>query len=290
MISIIICSANAALLNNVKENIYRTIGVPCEILGYDNSIAQKSICEVYNQGVRDANYNILCFMHEDIMMETPAWGVEVSSIFTNNPRTGLLGIAGSSYKSLSPSPWYGSTRSERINYLNVRQKFKYSVKGDQLKYNNPNTLSLSKVSVVDGVWFCGKKEIMLKYPFDDDLLKKFHGYDIDISLLIGQYFDICVSFNILLTHFSEGNFAKEWIEETLLVQEKWKSILPVNKAGLAVWEMRMYERFAFKSFINIMKKSGYSSYSCIKVLNNSWVLKKFGWLLYTRLYIKCLSA
>lgn len=278
------------LLKNVTENINRTIGVACQILGYDNSVAQKSICEVYNRGVLEAKYNILCFMHEDIEISTKEWGKEVHYAFESNSCLGLLGVAGSQYKSLSPSPWYGSKHAERLSYMNLLQRYRYSTAAEEHKYSNIDSLSISKVAVIDGLWFCGRRDIMLNYAFDQNLLTKFHGYDIDISLFIGQHYDICVTFGVLLTHFSEGNYKKEWVKETLLVQKKWEHILPVNKAGLNIAESTMCEKFAFKYFVNTMRKSGFSSYSCIKVLNNSMLREKFGWLLYARLLIKCLSA
>jgi hypothetical protein len=256
MISVIICSASVDFLTSIKSNIAKTIGVPFEILAYDNSEGQRGICEIYNQGVKDANYEICCFVHEDVAFNSI--GAEVVQAFEKNVRLGLLGIAGSSYKSLSPSGWQASQVPAKINFINLIQQYKYLKKAGEVKYCNVSSEALAKVAVIDGVWFCGKKDILTKYPFDSLLLKKFHGSD--------------------------------WIKAMLLIHEKWSQALPVNKASLNNSEMKFCEKKAFKSFINTMRKAGYSSYTCLKVLNRSGIGKRFGALLYFRLMIKCLSA
>ncbi|MES2873173.1 MAG: glycosyltransferase [Bacteroidota bacterium] len=290
MISVIICSASVDLLTRIKSNITKTIGVPFEILSYNNDKGQRGICEIYNQGVDDANYEILCFVHEDVEFNTIGWGTEVIQAFRDNGRLGLLGVAGSNYKSLSPSGWQATQFPARINFINLTQQYKYKEKATEVKYCNESSKDLAEVAVIDGVWLCGRKDILTKYPFDSLLLQKFHGYDIDISLTVGAHYDICVTFKVKLTHFSEGNFGKEWVKSILLIHDKWRQFLPINKSLLSTSEMESCEKRAFKSFVNTMRKSGYSSYSCLKVLNQSGIKQRFGTLVYLRLVVKCLSA
>ncbi len=289
MISIIICSANSTLLADIKENIRKTIGVAHEILAFENHGQQKGICEIYNQGVRNAKYEILCFMHEDVELHTINWGQNVIKAFAENAQLGLLGIAGSSYKSFSPSGWDSTAFRERINYSNLLQRYKYKPTATEQLLVSKNQAATQKVAVIDGVWFCSTKQILKNHEFDQQLLKKFHGYDIDISLSIGQYYDVAVTFEVFLTHFSEGNFDKDWVKETLLLQHKWRNFLPVNKAGLNDAEIKSCEKNAFKSFVTTMRRSGLSSLGCIRVLQRSGVKEKFGGMLYMRVFIKCLS-
>src|SRR5688572_480816 len=119
MISVIICSASSLLLNNIKKNIKDTIGVPFEILAYENSKVQRGISQIYNQGVTEANYEILCFVHEDVVFDSVGWGEEVLTAFNLNHKLGLLGVAGSSYKSLAPSGWQSSDVPQKINFINL---------------------------------------------------------------------------------------------------------------------------------------------------------------------------
>lgn len=290
MISIIICSANPEHLHAVSANIKETIGVKYEILAFDNSAQQKGICEVYNKGVQDANYSIVCFIHEDVELHTPSWGLKVIEAFSKNDRLGLLGIAGSSYKSFSPSGWDSTAMREKINFTNLVQKYKYAQSKSERILKTQHVSGSTSVAVVDGVWLCSKREILTQHPFDQQLLKKFHGYDIDISLSIGQTHNVEVTSEVLLTHFSEGNYNKEWVKEMLLLHKKWMAHLPVNKAGLTKSDCIKCEKKAFKSFISTMRKSGYSSSSCIWVLNESGIRDKFGWGVYAALLKKCLTA
>ena len=99
MISIIISSVNKNQLRLVAENIRKTIGVPFELLSFDNHEGKYGICEIYNKGIAKAKYDILCFMHEDIEIHTDKWGNIVSAYFENNKELGLVGVAGSDNKS-----------------------------------------------------------------------------------------------------------------------------------------------------------------------------------------------
>jgi hypothetical protein len=105
MISVIISSARPQLLKRAISNIERTIGIPFELLVYKNSNAERGICEIYNKGAKDAKYNTLCYMHEDLDIKTENWGKLVLATFAQYKNLGVLGVAGASYKSYAPSGW-----------------------------------------------------------------------------------------------------------------------------------------------------------------------------------------
>lgn len=230
MISIIIASANKQLLNQVSANIRGTIGVPYEILAFENSDGKKGICEIYNKGSQKAQYELLCFMHEDILIETPDWGKKVAGIFEKTTDIGLLGVAGSTYKSLTPSSWfppYASFGSDTWR-LNIKQVSSDCLEKETHDYYNPYHEKISRVACLDGVWLCTRKKTILQYPFDEKRLKHFHGYDIDISMSINQHHSLYVTFEVLMKHFSKGNFNHIWLRETLKVHTKWCGNLPLN--------------------------------------------------------------
>ena len=77
MISLIICSKYDHLSDNLIRNIDQTIGTEYEIVHIDNSQHQYSIFSAYNEGVRRAKGNVLCFMHEDLHFHTDKWGAKV---------------------------------------------------------------------------------------------------------------------------------------------------------------------------------------------------------------------
>ncbi|WP_138475308.1 glycosyltransferase [Dyadobacter bucti] len=268
MLSVIICSANAKDLSLVKKNIERTIGVPHEILGFDNSAAQKGICEIYNEGTRQAKFDMLCFMHEDIEMLTDNWGKKVLDIFANNEKLGLLGIAGGGYKSLAPASWYNYHLQENGGfYCNLVQGYKHTGKPDMKDCRNPGDELLSRVACVDGCWFCTSRKVALKYPFDQKLLRKFHGYDLDFGISISGEFEAAVTFEILLKHFSEGNFNKVWMDEILKVHQKWAAVLPINVAKIPESHLKRIERHALEVFLQqSLNDDYYSKWELLKLI------------------------
>ena len=273
MISIIISSAQKHLLDNVSNNIKQTIGVPFEILAFDNSKGEKGICEIYNTGTSRAKYDMLCFMHEDVSIKTENWGTVVLNIFKERPEIGLLGLAGSKYKTLAPSGFYCHDEMLRLNIL---QEFKYGAEDDRISVHNPDQEKVTEVVSVDGVWFCCPKVVALKYPFDEQLFKGFHCYDIDFSLGIRAGYKVAVTFEVLLVHFSEGNYERQWVEQTLMMQDKWRSILPISLLPLSRKAMLKYEKNAFRFFLEKMNASGFSKMEMSSVLWKSKLYSKFG--------------
>ncbi|GAA3977111.1 glycosyltransferase family protein [Mucilaginibacter dorajii] len=285
MISIIISSANPAFLQQVTKNINDTIGITHEIIATDNSNGQRGICQVYNEGVAKAKYDLLCFMHEDILIKTSNWGSVVADTFNNYPKLGLIGLVGSAYKPLAPSGWGGV--GPHTHYTNIIQSYQYSDKQPEHQYRNPADEKLSRVACVDGVWFCTTKNIATQYPFDEQNFTGFHAYDIDFSLLVGQKYTICVIYDVLIEHFSEGNYNKTWLLDTLKLHEKWNSQLPVNYSSLTGAEVIYTEKATFKYFIKYLSTFGLPISYARKMLhiNNRYLKLNFKLYLKLQFYI-----
>lgn len=286
MISIIIASAKSNLLNDVRENISKTIGIPYEILSFENSNAEKSICQIYNEGIAKAKYDILCFMHEDIKVYTEDWGQAVLDIFANNSKIGLVGIAGSQYKAMSPSSWFSWL--DQYNRFNMVQRYKFTDTETKIVHHNPNNEKLAKVTGVDGVWLCTNKRVTKEIKFDEGLLKGFHGYDVDFSLSVGEKWDVVVTYDVLIEHFSEGNYDRNWVENTILVHKKWKTSLPKGAEYLSKADVLECEKKAFLFFIDQMYAARYTKMKMWRVLWESHIANNFGWKLFFKLskYIK----
>lgn len=281
MISIIIASVNSDFLVNISQDIKNTVGVEFEIISFQNSNGERSLCELYNLGAEKAKYNILCFMHEDVAFLTQDWGKKVESIFANQPKAGVLGIVGSKYKTISPSGWHAAgLNAERGNIV---QQFKFQKKADHHHTLNPDGVKLEQVATVDGVWFCTTSAIMKQFQFDENILKKFHGYDIDFCLQVGAKYDILVTYDVLLKHFSEGNFNEDWIVETLKVHAKWKSTLPISRGNFSNSALRRAERASFKVFVKKIKQHKLSVLETFPVLWDIKMISKMGFLSFVRL-------
>lgn len=259
MISIIICSANAGDLRLVSQNIHETVGIPYEIISFDNSKGQKGICELYNEGKNKANFDVLCFMHEDIQIKTIGWGQRVLDIFDSDPSIGLLGVAGGGYKSLAPSGWYClEYESESRYFQNLLQGFKLDEKDEIHAYHNPYNEKLSEVICIDGMWMCAPKNTLADKPFDENLLKGFHGYDLDLSLSLYGKYKIVVTYDVLMKHASEGNFNKAWLNEVLKVQKKWSKKLPLSIDELTKQEFFQIEKRVLRNMVEQMLVWEYS--------------------------------
>ncbi|MDN3550160.1 glycosyltransferase [Mucilaginibacter aquaedulcis] len=246
MISIIICSANKTLLNEVSKNIEETVGLPYEIIAIDNSSGKKGICEVYNQAAQKAQFEALCFMHEDIIIETKNWGSIVNKLFKANPDLGLLGVAGGAYKALAPSGW--QTFGDINIYMHILQGFKFKQKESLLVNHNPDNQKLPAVAGVDGVWFATTRKIWNEVKFDEKTFTGFHAYDVDFSLAVGQKYKVAVTYDVLLTHLSEGNYDSTWVYESMKLHKKWSKHLPLNIQRLTPKQQMLAEKITFKKF------------------------------------------
>ena len=290
MISIIICSADAENLNAVLLNIEDTIGVEHEIIALDNSLAKKGICEIYNLGIQKAKYDLICFMHEDISIKTTNWGLLVNQIFDKDPGIGIVGVAGGGYKALAPSGWYCMEfENPDISFQNILQGYKEAGKGHVHAYHNPRNEKLSEVVCVDGVWFCTRKTIAEQNLFDEKLLKRFHGYDLDFCLNVFGKYKIVVTYDILLEHASEGNFDKLWLDEILKVHKKWNRYLPLTISNVSEKEIYLTEKRAIKNLIDKMLEWGYSLGSVQQMLLSGTASKRMPLRLFFKGYIHLLK-
>ena len=222
MISIIICSISPGMLNKVKENIAATIGVNFELIAIDNSIAKQGICKVYNDAVGKATFDIVCFIHEDVLIHSNNWGQHLVTLF-GDTSIGLAGVSGTVYKSAYPAVW--SACDQSLYRINTIQHFE----GQALAVKaviNPLENSFDEVAVIDGIFLATRKEVIALFPFDETMFTGFHCYDLDFSLSIGTKYKIVVTYAILLEHFSEGHLNKNWLDDSLKLHKKWKAILP----------------------------------------------------------------
>jgi hypothetical protein len=291
MISIVIASVNEHQLSAVKKNIEETIGVEFEIIDFANDKAREGLCQIYNRAAKKAKYNVICFMHEDLQIRTANWGKIVLDLFDSNVQLGLLGLAGSKYKSAAPSTWfgYGGPYPQVLQY-NFIQHYKFSEKKAELRVSNPDQVKLARVACVDGFWLCSTKAALASYQFDETLLKGFHGYDLDFSIGIGRNYEVAVTFDILIEHFSEGNTDKNWLKEILKVHEKWSSHLPLNYANLTPLQVYALEKKGFKSFIHIMRDYGYNFIKICQMLNVGAASKAVGAKLLLKMYFYLLKT
>ena len=228
MISIIISTRkDEASLNSSIENIDKTIGIAYELVVIENK-AKYSLCEAYNLGVERAKYNYLCFVHDDILFKTQDWGKKLVSLMESDSSIGLIGVAGTKFKSSYPSGWGQSPYLSKFNKGHIYSKLEGQTENHfDFVINSPKN-NFDDVICLDGVFLFTKREVFKSCRFDHNLLTNYHGYDIDFSLQVYfNSFRVIVDRELLLIHHSGGNYSELYTAANRLISKKWKSRLPV---------------------------------------------------------------
>lgn len=222
MLSIIICSRQAIIKSELTENIHDTIGCKYELIVIDNSQNQFSIFEAYNLGIERSVYNYLCFIHDDVLFHTNNWGRILQKKLIEDQNIGLIGVAGAKIKTKMPSAWWDCPHNQKS--VNIIQHFNNKEK----KYWNFGFDEglLTSVAVIDGVFMAARKDVRVRF---NNKMNGFHNYDLNISFeYIKNGFDVVVTNEILIEHFSFGTVNDDWIKSTLLIHEIYNKFLPLK--------------------------------------------------------------
>lgn len=221
MLSIIICSKNGAVSEELKNNINETTACSYELIVIDNSKNEYSIFSAYNKGIEMSKYENLCFVHEDVKFLSPGWGNMVIQ-HLKLPNVGFVGVAGGRGMTQVPLGWGSYDSQINIYHFDLKNPKKIS---NTLTYNDASKLPV-KVVALDGVFLCCKKQILHNIKFDESF-KGFHGYDIDICLnAISKSYNNYVVYDIDILHFSHGKFDSVYINNLFKIYNKWSCLLP----------------------------------------------------------------
>lgn len=266
MISIVICSVNPYDLYRIRESIMSTIGSEYELLIWDNRATNKGLCEVYNLMAERARYEYVIFLHEDLLFDTHNWGETIISIFSKQPDVGVIGVAGSKYKSDSFSGWY--TGIQEFDCANITHRYSH---GDESQYLSPGgNQFIEEVVCLDGVFICVRKSIWQQIKFDQDNLKGFHFYDIDFTLSIAKICTIVVTYSVKIIHITKGgDFGNKWVDIAIDYHLLMKDILPYTK--LTKLPMNISCRIS-KTWLDVLKN-----------YDISW-RNKWRWIINQKLY------
>jgi hypothetical protein len=250
MISILVCSNNTG--NPIfKQNIKETIGVPFELLIYDNR-DNEGICFVYNKLKEMANFEYLLFIHEDVHFLTKNWGLCLNEILKNQ-EVGLVFMGGAIYKSSIPTSWVHVAKEYYRGGITQDKSIK------NLKFKNcaTNKDSYSEIVVGDGCFIAGRRQIFNKFPWNDNEFKGFHLYDLDLSIRVGSHFKLVTPNNIKMLHFSSGNFDLKWIKDSIRFHKIYKKKLPLVKL-MGKKDVNEMNYFSIISLISLMNKLEYN--------------------------------
>ena len=283
MISIIICSRKADISQELKDNIAATIGCEYELCVIDNSRNEYNIFTAYNEGVRRAKGDILCFMHEDILFHSENWGSEVAELFDKHEDAGLIGVVGGQFIPDTPSSyWEGGATIGQIIQGDLDVKGNYVSK---LSGNAPTNM-FEEVAAVDGLFMCIPKKLFEsnKLRWDEDTFHGFHCYDMDICYqVVKNNLKVIIPQNILIEHFSPGNTDDVYCNQSQILYDKWQDFLPIIR-GREMSEVEINERTQMAGYIRgnlLLANKVYNQYEQIRSSKayrlGKALLKPFKW-------------
>jgi Glycosyltransferase like family len=243
MISIVICHRSINLLEQFKRSLAETIGLEYELIVVDNSTGRYGICQAYNLGGKQAKYDLICFVHEDILFHTQNWGKLLLQHF-NDPSVGAVGVAGSK---IFGKKWFTFGGNKGFGKINILQ---HTPKGKivHLQKIDPNAKAGDVVSL-DGVFIACRKSIFENILFDEVQLKNFHCYDMDFSLRVSQQSRVQVAYDILIEHISTANYDARFFKEfDAHFMPKWKGQLPLISSDFDPSSVPVAEWYLFLTY------------------------------------------
>ena len=268
MVSIITCSVNDEQYFEFEASVTNTIGVPFEIIRIDNRSNAYSICAAYNEGARRARFDVLCFSHEDIQFITKDWGKDLCTVLDDR-KIGLVGVYGICFHSHFPVGWYASGEFEGQVVLGMEADAKadYHVRFPSEK--------IADVAGVDGLFMATRRGVFDRYKFAEEILKGFHGYDMDYSLQVGQTLRVVVTRNILLKHASGGQFNDAYYEAMAVIGKRWHDAFPVHVAAYSTAELKALNLRALNAWRKSSGKTWESRRTAIRYARKNEVLIPF---------------
>ncbi|MGE4568170.1 MAG: glycosyltransferase [Bacteroidales bacterium] len=227
MISIITCSKDPERQERFREDIAKNIGIDFEIIAFDNRTKNWGLCRVYNFCSEQARFPYLCFMHEDVYVDTKDWGEKIVEATRELPNCGVIGFAGGSHVGRNFTSWWAGALQVNVydgyngkNHADLRANFQYH------NYSNPRNEDYSRVLCVDGLFQMVKKEVWEEIRYDDHSFSGFHMYDVDFSLSVSEKYNNYVGLKYEVYHDSHGNLTSDYIRDLFVFQNKWKHKLP----------------------------------------------------------------
>lgn len=225
MISIITCSRTAELPTELQQNIADTIGTDYEFVTINNANNERTIFEAYNEGVRLAKGDVLCFMHDDIVFRSADWGKVVYNAFVDK-KCGLVGVIGCQFLSNKVQPWWTLGHHVGCITQGVVEEGKYNTFQDGSSISEES----QECVVVDGLWFCVRRDLFGKIRFDEQTFDNFHCYDVDICMqILTSGYQVRVLRDVQIEHKSGGKVSDKYYEQLGKFVAKWHRQLPISR-------------------------------------------------------------
>jgi hypothetical protein len=191
-----------------------------EILIYEND-GVNSLTEIYNIGLKESKNDIVVFMHDDLILETPNMTPKIVKLFEKHSEYGIIGIAGTD--KLTSGRWWDNRENMFGVVGHIHEGKRHVNHYSKGVFNDV----LKDVVVVDGLFFMVRKSL-LKKEFNEDF-KGFHFYDIPFCVenkFEGVKIGLTTKFGV--THKSVGITNKQWEKNKLLFEALFEKQLPLT--------------------------------------------------------------
>lgn len=264
MISVITCSIKPDICQMMLDSVAKTIGVEYEAIVFDNREKKYGICKAYNEAASTAKGDYLCFVHEDIVIETDGWGCKLIEFADKTEDCGVIGLAGSTIAFRRFAGWWtgwSETQHVRI-YVGSPKNVSAAY-----HYHNPNDEIFAHVVCIDGVFMFVKKDVWQENKFDEITFKGFHFYDADFSFAIAQNYRNYVYFGMVVYHLSGGKAERTFCDNMYMFQKKWKHRLPYCLPGYKIPILQRLKNV--KRNFRLYQKNGFGIMDNLKRIFNT---------------------
>ena len=203
------------------KHVERMFSHPDTDINFYENDGLSSLTEIYNLGLKEAKHDIVVFMHDDLILETPNMTPKIVKLFEKHPNYGIIGIAGTD--NLVSGVWW-QNRENMFGVVGHIQDGKRHVNHYSKGVFNDK---LKDVVVVDGLFFMVHKKRIKKH-FNEQF-QDFHFYD--ISFCVENFLEnvkIGVTTKFSVTHKSIGMVNKKWEKNKLLFEALFEKSLPLT--------------------------------------------------------------
>jgi len=225
MITVIISARNPIPESTLERNIRKTIGSELELFMINNSSGENGLAAVYNFGAAQSHGDILVFMHDDAFFMNENWGPVLESLFAQDPKLGIVGIAGSQYLYNNNCSLTAAGRPF------IKGRIIHDLQnGDFFATMFSPQKENAQVTACNGVFFAVRRTLLTQFGFDEKIFDSFYFHDLDFCMQARRQWKIMVTGDIVIKHRSTGTYNKQWQHYGDLFLKKWASELPASCA------------------------------------------------------------
>lgn len=168
--------------------------------------------------------DIICFLHDDIILHDPLTSAKAELYFKHRPNTALAGVIGTTCYTDKGGWWFCDRKTQSRGYIIQGHPEKESYEMVEKKGMYDDLVS------VDGCIMFMSGKIAKWFRFDEDVFKGYHQYDNSacFDLLLKGY-DIG-TIDITVEHKSVGELTNGWHEEKNKFYNKYSCLnFPITK-------------------------------------------------------------